>query len=206
MKQENTKQKILDTALRLFSERGYDSVTVDDIAKAVGIKAPSLYNHYSGKRAIFDAIVDNVSKHYALDTDKIDIHVEDSVRDAEMFDRIDEEFLFEKVKKVFEYSLHDETIRNFRKMMTLEQFASSEFGMMYSERFVDRLIRYHSGIFASLIKSGEITGNADALAWLYVSPVLAFIGICDREPDREEECLNKLKAHVTLFYAMAHRK
>ena len=57
MKQEDTKQRILDKALELFSTCGYDSVSVGQIAEAVGIRAPSLYNHYPGKQAIFDAIV-----------------------------------------------------------------------------------------------------------------------------------------------------
>ena len=55
MKQEDTKQKILDKALELFSSRGYDAVSVGEIAQAVGIKAPSLYNHLPSKQAIFDA-------------------------------------------------------------------------------------------------------------------------------------------------------
>lgn len=42
MKQENTKHKILEKALELFSAYGYDSVSVGEIAKAVGIKPPSL--------------------------------------------------------------------------------------------------------------------------------------------------------------------
>ena len=58
MKQEDTKQKILDKALALFSSRGYDAVSVGEIAQAVGIKAPSLYNHFPSKQAIFDALVD----------------------------------------------------------------------------------------------------------------------------------------------------
>ena len=40
MKQEDTKQRILDKALELFSTQGYDSVSVGEIAKGVGIKAP----------------------------------------------------------------------------------------------------------------------------------------------------------------------
>ena len=40
MKQGDTKQKILDKALALFSSRGYDAVSVGEIAQAVGIKAP----------------------------------------------------------------------------------------------------------------------------------------------------------------------
>lgn len=53
-----TKEKIVETALDLFSQRGYDGVSVRDIARAVGIRESSLYNHFPGKRAIFDAIVD----------------------------------------------------------------------------------------------------------------------------------------------------
>ena len=50
MKQEDTKQKIIDKALELFAARGYDAVSVGEIADAVGIKAPSLYNHYPSKQ------------------------------------------------------------------------------------------------------------------------------------------------------------
>ena len=52
MKQEDTKKKILDKALELFAAQGYNSVSVGEIAQAVGIKAPSLYNHYPSKQAI----------------------------------------------------------------------------------------------------------------------------------------------------------
>ena len=44
MEQDDTKRLILKKALELFSSNGYDSVSVAEIAKAVGIKAPSLYN------------------------------------------------------------------------------------------------------------------------------------------------------------------
>ena len=62
MKQEDTKQRILDKALELFSTYGYDSVSVGQIAEAVGIRAPSLYNHYPSKQAIFDAIVGDMGE------------------------------------------------------------------------------------------------------------------------------------------------
>ena len=48
----DTKQRILDEALTLFSEKGYANVFVADIAEKVGIKAPSLYKHYKNKQAI----------------------------------------------------------------------------------------------------------------------------------------------------------
>lgn len=55
---EDTKQRILEKSLELFSAKGYDAVSVGEIAKAVGIKAPSLYNHFPSKQAIFDAILE----------------------------------------------------------------------------------------------------------------------------------------------------
>ena len=205
MKQKDTKQKILEKALELFSAKGYDSVSVDDIAKAVGIKAPSLYNHYSGKQAIFDAIVKATAAQYEKDTDKIDIHVQDATQDIPVFTEITEDALFEKVRQLFEYSLHNETISRFRRMMTIEQFRSPELAELYSKRYVERVIAYHSEIFRSLIAAGEIRReDPDTLAMMYVAPVLTLIGVCDRQPEKEAECLEKLDAHVRLFFYTFH--
>ncbi|WP_334115811.1 TetR/AcrR family transcriptional regulator [Ligilactobacillus sp.] len=205
MKQEDTRQRILDKALELFSERGYDSVSVGEIAKAVGIKAPSLYNHFPGKQAIFDAIIESTAIRYEEDTDRIDIHVQDVQRDVPVFTEITEHVLFEKVRQVFEYSLHDETISRFRRMMTIEQFRSPELAALYSRRYVERVLNYHAGIFRALIASGEICAeDPDALAMMYVAPVVTLISICDRQPEREEECLEKLRNHVSLFFHMVH--
>lgn len=205
MKQEDTKQKILDKALELFSARGYDPVSVDQIARAVGIKAPSLYNHFPSKQAIFDAIVESTAAQYETDTDKISIHVQNAAQDVPAFTKITDEILFEKVRQIFEYSLHNDTISRFRRMMTIEQFRSPELAALYSGRYVERVLEYHAGIFRALIAAGEITAeDPDALAMLYVSPVLTLIGICDRQPERESECLEKLQKHVRLFFRMVH--
>lgn len=206
MKQEDTKQKIIDKALELFAAHGYDAVSVGEIAKAVGIKAPSLYNHYPSKQAIFDAIVESTAKQYEADTGKINIHVQNAAQDISIFTGITEDALFEKVRQIFVYSLHNETIRNFRRMMTIEQFRSPELAALYSKRYVERMIDYHAGIFRALITVGEIPAeDPDTLAMMYVAPVLTLIGVCDRQPEKESECLEKLRNHVSLFFRMVHR-
>lgn len=205
MKQEGTKQRILNKALELFAAKGYDSVSVGEIAGAVGIKAPSLYNHFPGKQAIFDAIVESTAAQYEADTGKIDIHVENAARDVPVFAEITAEGLFEKVRQIFEYSLHNQRIRRFRRMMTMEQFRSPELAALYSERYVDRVLAYHAGIFRALMTSGEIRPqDPDTLAMMYTAPVLTLIAVCDRQPEREGECLEKLRKHVTLFFQMVH--
>ena len=205
MKQEDTKQRILDQALELFSAKGYDSVSVGEIAKAVGMKAPSLYNHFPSKQAIFDAIIESTAERYEADTDRIDIHVQNVQKDIPIFTKITADALFEKVRQIFEYSLHNESISRFRRMMTIEQFRSPELAALYSGRYVDRILRYHAGIFRALIACGEISAeDPDALAMQYVAPVITLIGVCDRQPEREPECLEKLQRHVSLFFRMVH--
>ena len=181
-KKEDTKQRILDEALRLFSQSGYDAVSVERIASAVGIKAPSLYKHFKSKQEIFDAIVAETYRRYDTFTDGIDVHVSESKADEKVFDGISEEMLAKKVRQLIEYSLHDEYVSRFRRMMTIEQFRNAEFAAMYSERYLERLVR------------------PDTLALEYVAPVVLMVEICDRQPEREAECLKRLEAHVRSFY------
>ena len=60
----STKEKILDAALTLFAENGYDGTSVEQIAGIVGIKAPSLYKHYKGKEDILNALIDSAEVRY----------------------------------------------------------------------------------------------------------------------------------------------
>lgn len=201
MRQEDTKQRILDKALELFSKEGYDAVSVGQIAAAVGIKAPSIYNHFPSKQAIFDAIVESTAAQYARETGRIAIHVQDVAQDIPLFSEVTEEALLEKVRQIFLYSLHTENICRFRRMMTIEQFRSPELAALYSRRYVERMVAYHAAIFRSLIAAGRLyPADPETLALSYVAPVMVLLGVCDRQPEREEECLTKLEAHVRLFY------
>ena len=53
----STKDRILEEALTLFAENGYDGTGVEQIAEKVGIKAPSLYKHFKGKEDIMTALM-----------------------------------------------------------------------------------------------------------------------------------------------------
>jgi AcrR family transcriptional regulator len=56
MERSSTKEKILHAAVRLFADIGYEKVSMRDIAKAVGIKAASIYNHYPSKRELLKSM------------------------------------------------------------------------------------------------------------------------------------------------------
>ncbi len=53
----STKQRILDIAIDLYAQRGFDAVSMQDIADAVGIKKASLYYHFESKDQILKEIL-----------------------------------------------------------------------------------------------------------------------------------------------------
>ena len=54
---QRTRQAILDAALDLFAEKGYFGTSLRDVARAVGVRESALYNYFSGKDALFEALL-----------------------------------------------------------------------------------------------------------------------------------------------------
>ena len=61
MKTGTRKQEIVQVASQLFKEKGYNAVSMRDIAKALGMKAASLYNHISGKQELLATLIMEVA-------------------------------------------------------------------------------------------------------------------------------------------------
>lgn len=53
----DNRQILLDVALRLFAERGYDAVGVQEIVNAAGVTKPTLYHYFGSKRGLLDALL-----------------------------------------------------------------------------------------------------------------------------------------------------
>ncbi|MEP9852956.1 TetR family transcriptional regulator [Staphylococcus aureus] len=62
--QQNFKDDIIDNAITLFSEHGYEGTTLNEIAKSVNIKKASLYYHFSGKDDIYRSTVEICTKYF----------------------------------------------------------------------------------------------------------------------------------------------
>lgn len=198
---ESTKERILAQALRLFSQSGFDAVSVEQIAAAVGIKAPSLYKHYKSKQAIFEALFEEARRRYSDYTLGISVHLTDAEQDTEHFTQITQGALADKVKRLVEFSLRDEFVSGFRRMLTVEQFRSSELAALYTKRYVTMLVDYHAELFKQLIAAGTLCDRgAQQMALMYVAPVIVLVGVCDRQPEREQECMGLIDAHVKLFF------
>jgi AcrR family transcriptional regulator len=59
--------RILQKALELFSEKGYDATSVREICEAAGITKPTLYHFYGSKEGVYRAIVDGALERFRTD-------------------------------------------------------------------------------------------------------------------------------------------
>jgi AcrR family transcriptional regulator len=57
---ESTRQALVDSALELFTRRGYAATSLDAIVKRARVTKGALYHHFSGKQALFEAVFDQV--------------------------------------------------------------------------------------------------------------------------------------------------
>ena len=196
----DTKHRILDEALTLFSEKGYANVYVSDIAERVGIKAPSLYKHYRNKRAIFDAIIDEMNHRFEQQAQALSISGTDPTADAEVYKNMDEDHLIKLGTDLFRYYLHDSYTKRFRKMLTLEQFQDQELARVYSQQYFDMPLSYQGMLLGLMVSQGLlVTENVPIMTLQFYAPIYMLLTVCDREPSREQEALELLEGHIRQF-------
>lgn len=101
-----TYDRILLQATELFADRGFEAVSMRDIAQASGIKAPSLYNHFKDKQSLYQATLQSVFNQH----------------NAQLIDvLISQETPEEKLKKVIEISAEKmASDANFRQLFQRE--------------------------------------------------------------------------------------
>jgi AcrR family transcriptional regulator len=196
----DTKQRILDEALTLFSEKGYANVFVGDIAERVGIKAPSLYKHYKNKRAIFDAIIDLMNSRFAEQAKALQISGTDAAVDSKIYQNMSEDNLLKLGREFFLFYLHDDYNKRFRKMLTLEQFNSKELAGIYTKLYVDDPLSYQSMLLGMVAAAGMLhTDNVKIMTLHFYAPIYFLLTMCDRDPEREPEALKTLDEHIIQF-------
>jgi len=64
-----TRDRLVSTARDLFAERGYEGTSIEAVLAAAGVKRGSLYHHFPGKEALFDAVLDGLLRDIADSTE-----------------------------------------------------------------------------------------------------------------------------------------
>ena len=194
----DTKEVILTTALKLFSERGYDGVGIRDIAKEIGIRESALYKHYSGKQDIFDSILKDVERRYQEEVSTF-IPPESMVNILSGESDVREE-LFRISVTMFQFYLKTEYGSRLRRMLTMEQYRTSEAGRFFRELIIDKGLDYLSGVFTNLINDGVyVDADPMVMALQFYSPLYLLLSKYDNQPEKQEEALSFLEKHIIMF-------
>ena len=196
-----TKELVIEKALTLFAENGYQGTSVKNIADAVGIKDSSLYKHFKSKKEIFDIIVQEMSSRMEQMSLGYGLPDEDGMESAAaLYGALTLGALLDLSKKIFLFYLKDEFAARFRRMLTIEQYRDREIYEVYRQIFMEAGITYQAALFEEMCRQGIFRSSSpEIMALHFYAPIFFLLNKYDQEPEKEEEALNVLEAHVREF-------
>ncbi|MDR0497696.1 MAG: TetR/AcrR family transcriptional regulator [Treponema sp.] len=177
----STKQKILESAISLFAQKGYTETTIRELAAAVGVKEASIYNHFPSKSAILDYILDEyaqISYDYFIQEKLVELK-ENPTADGILacmrlfFPEDKSEYYLKELYVIFQEQHRNPTVRDFvteKIIYSTEQVVRTiieklmEFGILRPNTNPDFWIKAHSSI-------------------IYTFSSRALLGIGDSSPD-----------------------
>ena len=187
----DTMERILARALELFAQNGYAGTNVRELAASLGIVKSALYKHFASKEDIWNALLDEMIAYYAERFGSQDNlpPVPDSA-----------EGLVEMTMRMVDFTVRDERIVLTRKVLAIEQFRDERARALASKHFLTGLTDMFTPVFAGMMDKGLIKrDDAAMLAFSYTAPISALIHLCDREPERTEEAMERIEAFSRHF-------
>lgn len=195
----STKEKILITSLKLFSEKGFDGVSMREIAAAVGIKGASIYAHYKGKQDIFEAIFEEMKGRYDQMAATLFIPDVPDQNMAQLFANADLNMLLDMTEKLFSLYTQDEFMVLFRRLLVSEQNHNETAAKYLREYYLEAPVMFQTQLFTMIQSTGAFAGrDARTLAINFYSPIYYELSAFDLGKPYEE-CLDDLKKHVKNF-------
>jgi AcrR family transcriptional regulator len=200
-----TREKILDEALTLFSVKGYDPVTVREIAYAVGIKESSLYNHFKNKQDIFDSILNEYSGRWEAIFSNIQLTGEDKQivaddRTINMYKEMSNDQFAEIAGIIFDYYMTDDINVKLRKVLTIEQYRSPALAELFRKVSFDESLDFQAKLFEGLINAGNfVKTDPYILALEFFSPIFLIFYKYDKDPESIKKGKDLFLKHITHF-------
>ena len=196
----NTREKIFNVSVDLFSRYGYDRVSIRQIAKEVGIKESSIYNHFKSKELIMDSILD----YYITKMLSEDIPLMQASFNLDIgFD-----YFYEMGLNAFASQLKDKRMSKITRIILIESYHNEKMKVFLKERILNDAINGWIDLF-NLMKSKKLIledCNSRQLAESFYKYGLFLLYehyIINYPEDDEkfvEELRVKSKNHIRLIY------
>jgi len=203
MAKGNTKQKILDAALDLFSVSGFEGISVKQIADRVGIKDSSLYKHYKSKQDIFDTLLEEMNTRFAETVALYKLPQGEIQKVAREYGHQDLIWLKKACEAVFLFMLKDPKASKFRKMLIIEQYKNSKVAATIQSWFFNDAIQFQTDLFTEMMAQGYFKeASPRTIALQFYAPFYLLLCQYDTQPEKEAEALELLMEHIEQFAAV----
>ena len=187
----DTKQRILEAALDLFSQNGYAGTNIRELTASLGLVKSSMYKHFESKEEIWNSLLDDQIAYY-------DAHFGSPQHLPPVPDSL--EGLVSMTMRMAEFTIRDERVVKTRKLLTIEQFRDERARDLATKHFLTGLRDMFTPVFAGMMDKGLLRRDDPAmLAFAYTAPISALIHLCDREPEKTEEAIAQIETFSRHF-------
>jgi AcrR family transcriptional regulator len=198
-----TKERILSAALKLFAQRGYDAVSTADIASSVGLTKGALYKHFKNKEDILNSVVARMEE---LDRERArDKGVPDETIDIseDQYQDLDLNKLLDFAKHQLIYWSRDDLAANFRRMIIKERERNQHMRDLFNKHLGLGPLEYVRDIMAQ-----KFNLNKDSAAIIsigLISPMYFYYELMDlisaeNSPQKEQELTESINRYIYLYF------
>ena len=193
MAKKNTKEKIFDVSIDLFSQYGYDGVSIRQIAKEVGIKESSIYNHYQSKESILESIL----TYYINEMIKEEAPVMQSRENLDM----DFDEFYEEGRDRFISKLSEEKMMKITRIFLVESYHNEKIKNFVKEAIIGYAIKGWEELFDLMKEKKFIKKDADikqlAESFYYYGLFLLYEHFIINYGEDDEKFLNDFEKRTT---------
>ncbi|WP_295420667.1 TetR/AcrR family transcriptional regulator [Sulfurovum sp.] len=194
-KGSKTKEKILKTALKLFSSKGYKATTVRDIAGAMGVKQSALYNHFKNKDEILETLISNLTSS-AIVTLFDDKEAQNAHKQGKS--------LLMSIATTFKLLSFDSQNEALFKLLMQEMFRNERIREIYNEYFYQENVKKLSTYFFMMMQEEQIRSSDPLLlANEFFSPLFFYqmqVSLLKLDKKSTSSVVSLFEKHVELFW------
>jgi len=157
-----TKERIFNVSLELFSQKGFNAVSVREIAREVGIRESSIYNHYKNKEAILDAIID----YFKAELTQSGLPEEET---AKLMDQGPEVY-FQVGSRVYIEQINTPQMEKIWRLVSIETYHNQKIREFFKKELLEEPITGWENVFRMMMEKKMIKPfNPRTLAYEYFS-------------------------------------
>ena len=193
----NTRELILQTALRHFAQKGFEGVSVRDIAGELELTAPALYVHFKSKQEILEAILRRMEERDFELSENDNVPSMPYEKAPESYTQMDTSNLIAFTMDMFRYWTEDVFAVQFRHLLTIEQYRDKRFAALFQQYLGNGVIQYLEDIFHANYPDKD----SHQLAMSFYSPFFFLLGQYDAMPTKKAKSavIITLKKHLQDF-------